>query len=252
MKAPKLIKPYQNTILPMLMGVVSECREGFVQNADDEKVIMKCSQAILAIAQIVDYYPKQTAAKKGCVDDLHGIGIGLIAFAFDLIQNDAEEDDVIERDFKDDIGVDEGLMNADDGAGIGNSTSRIRKSAVALCSSLMKAYPTSFIEYFHGEYPEFNTILRDSDIGVQIDTLNLITTIYQTYTTKIPDEITDLLLTTISQMVHPEQQKSVVVALTSLTNILWVVYKISNENALSPLKSMKGKIIPATSHATIR
>ena len=242
-KAPKTLTPYLDYAVPLLTHVINETNDFFAENEPTDEVVLKGSTAINAIANIVDAFPEQC---KGSTDEFFTIAFNYITFGVDTIQNaneDDSSDDEIEFSDDDGLVIDEDMaVEGDDAIGSGNSTWQLRKASINLLESLLDNYPEEFFSYFLGQYEDFNTIIQDSDIGVQIDALNILSLIYKKYTNSISSEITDLIVATICSSVNLEQQKSVLSSLNALLQIIPVVGAINNDNAKSILTTLTGSL----------
>lgn len=255
MKVVKLLKPYLDDIIPLLINVVNETSEFLQENEATDDVVIKCSNAIVALSKIVDFFPEICAEKQ---DEIFGVAFSFLSYDCDTILNAEkveEEEEEVDDDFGDD---DEGLVDEDlevieeiDDAAAGRSTWQLRKSAITLCNSLLNEYPDEFISYFLGQYEDFNTIIQDSDIGVQIDAYEIITKIFNKFATTITPEIFDLIISTICTTVTAEQ-KSIAAALSALLSIIKVTGEIKEEYALTLIGNMSSNITTAAANTLFR
>jgi hypothetical protein len=252
-KATKLLKPYLDDILQLFVNVVNETTEFLQENEPTDEVVVKCSNAIVAISKIVDYFTEFCAQKQ---DEIFSVAFSFISYDCDTILMAAkqeEEEDEGDDDFGDDDLIDEDMEIIDDGEGAsaGRSTWELRKSSVALCNSLLNQYPEEFLSYFLGQYEDFNTIIQDSDIGVQIDAYMIISKIFNKFTSEIPEEIVDLVVSTICNTTNAEQ-KSITTALSTLMNIIKVTGTIKEEYALTIIENLAANITTTAANQLFR
>ena len=246
LKVVKLLKPYLDDIIPLLINIVNETSEFLQENEATDDVITKCSNAIIALSKIVEFFPEVCLEKQ---DEIFSVAFSFLSYDCDTILNAAKEEEEEEAADDDEFGDDdeEGLVDEDlevigeidDATGI--STWKLRKAAITLCTSLLHEYPDEFISYFLGQYEDFNTIIQDSDIGVQIDAYEIITKIFNKFTTAISPEIFDLFISTICTKVTTEQ-KSIAAALSALISIIKVTGGIKEEYALTLIGNLSSSI----------
>jgi hypothetical protein len=246
-KVTKLLKPYLDDIIPFLIGVVDNVSEFLQENEATDGVVFKCANAILALGRIVDYYPETCLEKQ---DELFGVAFGLLSYDCDTILNTEKHEEEEEEE--------EELSNEDmefidefDNAVSHSATWRIRKSSIALCNNLFNEYPEEFFSYFYGNYQDFNTIIQDSDIGVQNDAFEILTKIFNKYKSEIPEEISDLFAKTICNNVNCEQ-KSIAASLSTLIAIIKINGSINEEYALKALRNLSTNITTTAANQVFR
>ena len=244
-KSAKHLLPHLEYVIPIILGVINEISASIDEGTEPtDEIILRGSNAITALARIVDTFPEHCQPR---TEEFFTIAFQFLTYGVDTLadaKNDEEEDDDDDIEFSsddDDIAVDPDMIEGDLGIS-DNSTWQFRRAAITLSTSLLNNYSEEFLAYFLGQYEDFNTCLQDSDIGVQIDTLEIIAKIYQKFKQRISEEITELIVSTICRTVNFEQQKSALGSLNALIVIVPIVGGIKSENAVTILTSLANDI----------